>query len=79
MLSRRRAAVIPAAPKRPYGDLSPWISPCAATVVAVSMSAQGLPVDVQVIGPFLEDFTTIHFAGLLAREFASTFRRPALS
>ena len=70
--------------KRPYGDLSPWISPaglsgCPATVVPVAMSAQGLPVGIQVIGPFLEDLTTIHFAGLLAREFASTFRRPALS
>ena len=63
---------------RAYGDLSPWISPaglsgCPVTTAPVAMSAQGLPVGVQVIGPFLEDLTPIHFAGLLA-----TFKRPHL-
>jgi amidase len=84
MPRHRRVVTTADGSKRPYGELSPWISPaglsgCPATVVPVAQTSQGLPVGIQVIGPFLEDLTPIHFAGLLAREFVPTFRRPPLS
>jgi len=41
-------------------------------------SPSGLPIGVQIIGPYLEDATTIAFADLLEREF-SGFRPPPLS
>jgi amidase len=40
-----------------------------ATVAPIGHSAEGLPIGVQIIGPYLEDRTTIAFAGLLEREF----------
>ncbi|HET9584690.1 MAG TPA: amidase [Bradyrhizobium sp.] len=40
-----------------------------ATVMPISRSREGLPIGVQIIGPFLEDRTTIAFAGLMEREF----------
>jgi amidase len=40
-----------------------------ATVVPLERSASGLPIGVQIIGPYLEDRTTIAFAALLEREF----------
>jgi len=42
-----------------------------------SSSLEGLPIGVQIIGPYLEDKTTIAFAGLLEREFGG-FVPPAL-
>ncbi len=36
-----------------------------ATSVPIARSAEGLPIGAQLIGPFLEDLTTIHLAGLL--------------
>jgi len=35
----------------------------------ISRSREGLPIGVQIVGPFLEDRTTIAFAGLMEREF----------
>jgi len=46
-----------------------------ATAVPLGLSKGGLPLGVQVIGPYLEDRTTIAFAGLLEREFGG-FRAP---
>jgi amidase len=51
-----------------------WADPAAtcglpATAVPIARSATGLPIGVQIIGPFLEDRTTIGFAELLEREF----------
>lgn len=46
-----------------------------ATAVPIGQTAEGLPVGVQVIGPYLEDRTTIAFAGLLEREFGG-FKAP---
>lgn len=46
-----------------------------ATAVPIGQTTAGLPVGVQVIGPYLEDRTTIAFAGLLEREFGG-FKPP---
>lgn len=51
-----------------------WADPATtcglpATAVPVDRSASGLPIGVQIIGPYLEDRTTIAFAKLLEREF----------
>ena len=51
-----------------------WADPATtcglpATAVPIGRSDTGLPIGVQVIGPYLEDRTTIAFAGLLEREF----------
>jgi amidase len=40
-----------------------------ATAAPVGLSRGGLPIGIQIIGPYLEDRTTIAFAGLLEREF----------
>ena len=40
-----------------------------ATVVPTQRSETGLPIGVQIIGPHLEDLTTIAFAQLVEREF----------
>jgi len=40
-----------------------------ATAVPIGRADNGLPVGAQVIGPYLEDRTTIAFAGLIEREF----------
>jgi amidase len=46
-----------------------------ATAVPIGRTRAGLPIGMQVIGPYLEDHTTIGFARLLEREFGG-FRRP---
>ncbi len=55
---------------RPYTDLFGWISMATAchlpaTVAPVGKTKDGLPVGVQIVGPYLEDHTTIEFARLL--------------
>ncbi|MFN2426945.1 MAG: amidase [Candidatus Binatia bacterium] len=67
---------------RPYFDLLAWISPatCAylpATAAPVGRAADGMPVGVQIIGPYLEDRTTIDFAKKLA-EVTGGFEAPPL-
>ncbi len=57
--------------ERDYLDLFRWIAPAGvaylpATVVPVGTSADGLPIGVQIVGPFLEDRTTIAVAGMIA-------------
>lgn len=59
--------------ERNYGDLLPWIAPatftgCPATTAPIGLASDGLPVGIQIIGPFGEDATPIAFAALLARE-----------
>ena len=59
-----------------------WADPATtcglpATAVPIDRSPSGLPIGVQVIGPYLEDRTTIAFAGLLEREFGG-FTAPSL-
>ena len=51
-----------------------WAGPAStcglpATSVPIDRSATGLPIGVQIIGPYLEDRTPIAFAELLEREF----------
>ena len=47
-----------------------------ATAAPIGRSRAGLPIGAQIIGPYLEDRTTIAFAGLLEREFGG-FVKPA--
>lgn len=57
--------------ERPYLDIIAWagvigMAYLPASMVPVGHTAQGLPVGVQVVGPYLEDRTTIDFARRLA-------------
>lgn len=68
--------------KVPYGDQRVWIA--AATLIGLPSTAapigrteSGLPIGVQIIGGYLEDNTTIAFAGLIEREFGG-FTPPPL-
>ena len=53
----------------------PLVANLPATAAPIGFTRGGLPIAVQVIGPYLEDRTTIGFAGLLEREFGG-FRPP---
>ena len=58
---------------KPYFDILNWSAPatltgCPATVVPVGQTKAGLPVGIQIMGPYWEDATPITFAGLLAEE-----------
>lgn len=46
-----------------------------ATVIPINQTSTGLPIGVQIIGDYLEDYTTLKFAQLLEREFGG-FRKP---
>ncbi|MCA1646674.1 MAG: amidase [Chloroflexi bacterium] len=65
---------------RPYGDQIPWASlpgVCGlpAVVLPAGLARDGLPVGLQVIGPFLTDRTVIDVAGHIA-ELTSGFVSP---
>ena len=52
---------------RPYADLIVWTSQFGyvylpSTVVPVGKTKRGLPIGIQVVGPYLGDRTTIEFA-----------------
>ena len=56
--------------ERPYSDITPWImaptlTGCPATVAPAGRTAAGLPVGIQIMGPYMEDATTIEFASLI--------------
>jgi amidase len=56
----------------PYGDQLAWASVATvgclpSTAVPLGLAKDGLPLSLQVIGPHLEDRTTIAFAGMIAR------------
>src|SRR5207248_7171109 len=60
--------------KLPYIEQVAWIAAATltgfpATVAPIGKTETGLPVGVQIIGGYLEDRTTIAFAGLIEREF----------
>jgi amidase len=67
--------------ERPYLDLFSWIAPAGlaylpATVVPVGMSEAGLPIGVQVVGPHLEDRTTLAVARTI-EQVVGPIPRPA--
>ncbi len=69
--------------ERPYLDLFSWIAPAGlaylpATVVPVGMSANGLPIGVQIVGPHLEDRTTLQVARLI-EQAVDPIPHPALA
>ena len=68
---------------RPYLDLFAWSAPAGATylpatVVPVGASTDGLPIGVQIVGPYLHDRTTIRIAELIS-ELTGGCPRPALA
>ncbi len=74
-----RVLVTPEGP-RPYNDLWFWISFAThtghpAAVVPVGLTDEGLPVGMQIIGPYLEDATPIDVA-IKIEEVLGGFRRP---
>ena len=69
--------------KVPYGDQSVWagiatLNGLPATTMPIGHTDSGLPIGVQIIGGYLEDHTTIAFAGLIEREFGG-FTPPPLT
>ena len=65
---------------RPYTDLCFWISFATlaglpATTAPVGLTRGGLPVGIQIVGPYLEDATPIDLAGRLA-DVIGGFRPP---
>jgi len=57
--------------ERPYLDLFGWTGPAGAallpaTVVPAGLGDDGLPIGVQVVGPYLHDRTTLRTAALIA-------------
>jgi amidase len=66
--------------QRDYLDVMRWISVathsgCPATAAPAGVTKQGLPVGIQIMGPFLEDATPINIAGLMA-DVVGGFRPP---
>jgi amidase len=64
-----------------YGDLIVWpgvatLPGLPGTAVPIDRTETGLPIGVQVIGPYLEDRTTLAFARLVEREFGGFVRPP---
>ena len=61
----------------PYLDQIVWASMATltglpATAAPIGRIPEGLPIGVQIIGPYLEDRTPITFAGLIEREFGGS-------
>ena len=50
-----------------------------ATAAPIGQTRGGLPIGAQIMGPYLEDRTTIAFAGLLEREFGGFKAPPSLT
>jgi amidase len=68
----------------PYEDQVVWpglatLPGLPATAMPLERSAEGLPVGVQVIGPYLEDRTPLAFARLVEREFGGFVPPPGFA
>jgi amidase len=68
----------------PYVDQTMWASPATlaglpATAMPIGRSDDGLPIGIQIIGPHLEDRTTMGFAELFEREFGGFVAPPGFS
>jgi amidase len=53
--------------RRPYWEINRWMAPAGVcylpvTVIPVAVTPSGLPVGVQIVGPYLHDRTTLAFA-----------------
>lgn len=75
-----RTVCTPEGREQSYMDLVSYIAPasltgCPATAAPAGLAKSGLPVGLQVMGPYLEDATPIAFARLLAREIGG-FQAP---
>ena len=69
--------------ERPYLDLFSWTGPAGAgmlpaTVVPAGIGDDGLPIGVQIVGPYLHDRTTLQAGRLIAR-LRGGCPRPALA
>ncbi len=67
-----------------YGLQAVWAGPAAlsglpATAMPIGLGSSGLPVGVQIIGPYLEDRTTLALAQLVEREFGGFQAPPGFS
>ncbi len=67
----------------PYNDQSVWagiaiLNGLPATTAPIGRTEGGLPIGVQIIGGYLQDPTTIAFAGMIEREFGGFTPPPAL-
>jgi amidase len=67
----------------PYLDQIAWpgvatVAGLPATTIPLELSEAGLPVGVQIVGPYLEDRTTLAFAAALEREFGAFAGRPPI-
>jgi len=47
-----------------------------ATAAPIGFTSNGLPVGIQIVGPYLEDYTPIQFAMLLEKEITGSFKLP---
>jgi len=57
--------------ERSYMDLFHWIAPAGlaylpATVVPIGFDGDGLPIGVQIVGPYLDDMTTLRLGELIS-------------
>jgi amidase len=69
--------------KIPYYDQIAWstvatLTGLPATIAPISHDENGLPIGVQIIGGYLNDRTTIAFAGLVERELGGFTPPPNL-
>jgi amidase len=67
-----------------YSDQIIWCAPATsfglpASVVPIARSPDGLPIGVQIVGGYLNDLTTIAFAGHIERAFGGFVPPPNLS
>jgi amidase len=65
-----------------YSDQLAWpgiatLPGLPATAIPIGLSPEGLPVGVQIVGPWLEDRTPLKLAELIEREFGGFVRPPA--
>ncbi len=65
----------------PYFDQLAWpgmatLAHLPATAAPIGLTRAGMPIGIQIMGPYLEDRTPIAFAGLLEREFGGFVRPP---
>ena len=66
--------------KRPYMDVLIWAGPAVvsylpATTAPAGVTSEGKPVGIQIIGPHLEDYTTIEVAAMF-EEILGGFKPP---